>query len=326
MTTDQRLRDAALAYAARGFRVLPLHHPVQARSRKQPGSVGCSCGDPDCGPVGKHPRTRNGLHDATTDPTQLARWWQRWPRANIGLVTGELADVLDVDGPAGRVELRRWATQPEPRLEGPLVRTGSGWHHYLAASGAGNRTGLLEGVDWRGRGGYVIAPPSLHANGSRYRWLRPLTCDLPDLPRPLRHLLVPPRQQRPEAVPRFREEAAGHPYGQAALQRELAVVAQAPRGRRNHTLYQAGIRLYSLVAGGVLDHAEVQAGLLAAADAALLLPEEPRQTRRTLDSAERTGLAHPRGIPTRDQAPRNAPARPSRARPTRGRDDRERDA
>jgi hypothetical protein len=326
MTIDQHLRDDALAYAARGFRVLPLHHPVQVPSRKQLGRVGCSCGDPDCGPFGKHPRTRNGLHDATTDPTQLARWWQRWPQANIGLVTGELADVLDVDGPAGQAALRRWATQHDLHLEGPLVRTGSGWHHYLAASGAGNRTGLLEGVDWRGRGGYVVAPPSRHANGSRYRWLRPLASDLPDVPRPLRTLLVPPRQQRPRAALRFREAATGHPYGRAALQRELAAVAQAPKGRRNHTLYQAGIRLYSLVAGGVLDHDEVQTGLLVAADANRLLADEPLQTRRTLASAERTGLTYPRGIPTRDQAPRQAPARPLWARPTRGRDDRERDA
>jgi Bifunctional DNA primase/polymerase, N-terminal len=326
MTADQRLRDAALAYAKRGFRVLPLHHPVQVRSRKQPGSIDCSCGDPGCGPVGKHPRTPHGLHDATADPDLLARWWQRWPHANIGLVTGELADALDVDGPAGREALRGWATQHQLRLEGPLVRTGSGWHHYLAATGTGNRAGLLEHVDWRGRGGYVVAPPSLHGFGTRYRWLRPLTVDLQAAPWQLHTLLGPIRQQRPEAMPRFREEAAGHPYGRTALQQELAAVAQAPTGRRNHTLYQAGIRLYSLVASGVLDHDEVQAGLLAAAHAARLLTEEPLQTRRTLASAKRTGLAHSRGIPASDRAPRHAPASASRTQPTRRRHDRERDA
>jgi hypothetical protein len=228
MTADQHLGDAALAYARWGFRVLPLHHPVQTRSRSQSGGVGCSCGDPGCGPVGKHPRTRNGLHDATRDPAQVASWWRRWPEANIGLVTGELADVLDVDGSAGRAALRRWAAQHDLHLDGPLVRSGSGWHYYLTATGSGNRAGLLEQVDWRGRGGYVVAPPSLHANGTRYRWLRPLASDLPDLPWPLRHLLLPVRQQRPEAAPRFREAAAGHRYGQAALQRELATVAQEP--------------------------------------------------------------------------------------------------
>jgi hypothetical protein len=326
MTADQPLRDAALAYAKQGFRVLPLHHPIQVRSRKQPGSVGCSCGDPECGPVGKHPRTRNGLHDATADPGQLARWWQRWPNANIGLVTGELADVLDIDGWAAWAALRGWATQHQLRLEGPLARTGNGLHYYLAPTGTGNRADLLEHVDWRGRGGYVVAPPSLHGSGTRYRWLRPLTVDLPAAPGQLRNLLGPVQQQRPQARPRFREEAVGHPYGRTALQEELAAVAQAPKGRRNHTLYQAGIRLYSLIAGGVLDHAEVQAGLLAAAHAARLLAEEPLQTRRTLASAERTGLAHPRGIPTSDRAPTPCPARTWREQPNTRRHDRERDA
>ena len=157
MTADQPLLDAALAYATRGFRVLPLHHPIKVQGRQQPGGVGCSCGDPGCGPVGKHPRTPHGLHDATADPDRLARWWQRWPQANIGLVTGGRADVLDIDGPAGRTALRGWVTQHQLRLEGPLVRTGSGWQHYLAATGTGNRAGLLEHVDWRGIGGYVVA-------------------------------------------------------------------------------------------------------------------------------------------------------------------------
>jgi Bifunctional DNA primase/polymerase, N-terminal len=195
MTAQESLLHAALAYAARGFRVLPLHHPVQAPGRQQPERVGCSCGDPGCGPVGKHPRTRNGLHDATTNPAQLARWWQRWPQANIGLVTGELADVLDIDGPTGQAALRRWATHHHLHLNGPLVRTGSGWHLYLAATGAGNRAGLLDHVDWRGRGGYVVAPPSRHASGAHNRRLRPLTSDLPLAPGPLRHLLDPVRQQ-----------------------------------------------------------------------------------------------------------------------------------
>jgi hypothetical protein len=325
MTADQPLLDAALAYATRGFPVLPLHHPIQAGGRRQPGDVGCSCGYPGCGPVGKHPRTPHGLHDATADPDQLARWWQRWPHANIGLVTGELADVLDVDGWAGRTALRGWATQHQLRLAGPLVRTGHGWHLYLAATGTGNRAGLLEHVDWRGTGGYVVAPPSLHGSGTRYRWLRPLTVDLPAAPWQLRNLLGPV-QRRPAAMPRFREEAAGHPYGRAALREELAAVAHAPRGLRNHTLYQAGIRLYSLVAGGVLDHDEVHAGLLAAAQAARLLAEEPLQTHRTLASAERTGLAHPRGIPTSNRAPHYTPARTSPAQPNRRHHDRERDA
>jgi hypothetical protein len=63
------------------------------------------------------------------------------------LVTGEVADVLDIDGPAGRAAVRRFTADHDLRLEGPLVRTGSGWHLYLAPTGSGNRADLLEHVD-----------------------------------------------------------------------------------------------------------------------------------------------------------------------------------
>jgi Bifunctional DNA primase/polymerase, N-terminal len=143
MRPTEQLGEAALAYASLGYRVLPLHHPVPTSSTQGPGML-CSCGDLACGGVGKHPLTPHGLNDATGDPARLARWWRRWPQANIGLVTGELVDVLDIDGPAGRAALRRFAAGHDFRLEGPLAQTGSGWHYYLAPTGSGNRAGLLE--------------------------------------------------------------------------------------------------------------------------------------------------------------------------------------
>ena len=187
-----------------------------------------------------------------------------------------------------------------------MVRTGGGgWHYYLAPTGLGNvHPAGLAHVDWRGRGGYVVAPPSRHASGRRYRWLRPLTAELLTAPGPLRSLLGPVRVHPapPGPAAPFRPAPGGHPYGRTALEQELSAVAHAPKGRRNHTLYQAGIRLYSLVAGGVLSHDEVEAGLLTAAETSRLLAEEPTQTRRTLASAERTGLTHPRGVPARQQS------------------------
>jgi bifunctional DNA primase/polymerase-like protein len=178
MWQSDQLGAAAVAYARLGYRVLPLHHPLPVTSTQEQG-MHCSCGDPDCGAVGKHPLTAHGLKDATRDSVQLAQWWRRWPQANIGLVTGELADVLDIDGPAGRAALRRHVAGHDLRLEGPLAQTGSGWHYYVAPTGSHNRAGLLKQVDWRGRGGYVVAPPSRHASGRHYRWLRPLTAQLP---------------------------------------------------------------------------------------------------------------------------------------------------
>jgi hypothetical protein len=151
----------------------------------------------------------------------------------------------------------------------------------------------------------------------------------PRVPAPLRRLLDPARAHAPQprSAPAARVQLTpvGHPYGQAALAQELAKVAHAPKGRRNHALYQAGIRLYSLAAGGVLDHTDVEAGLLAAAEACRLLAEEPNQTRRTLTSAERTGRAHPRANLSSQQRPSHSAPFRTRTRLTTGRDDRERD-
>jgi hypothetical protein len=129
MRPTNHLGAAVLAYAALGYRVLPLHHPVSTDAIPERGML-CSCGDLVCEAVGKHPRTPHGLNDATSDPAQLGRWWRRWPQANIGLVTGEVADVLDIDGPAGRASALRFTASHDLRLDGPLVRTGRGWHLY----------------------------------------------------------------------------------------------------------------------------------------------------------------------------------------------------
>src|SRR5262249_10232780 len=90
-STPSPLLDAALAYAQRGWPVVPLHFPVP-KGR-------CSCGNRGCGSVGKHPHTAHGLKDATTDPAQLRISWRDWPKANVGIVTGRESGLvaLDVD-------------------------------------------------------------------------------------------------------------------------------------------------------------------------------------------------------------------------------------
>jgi Bifunctional DNA primase/polymerase, N-terminal len=317
------LLHAALDYAARGIPVLPVHHPTIRPGRE----VACSCGDPRCGAVGKHPITAHGLNDATTNRQQLQRWWQRFPQANIGLATGHRFDVLDVDDPTGERALARLAATHPFGPPGPLVRTGrDGWHLYLAPTGLGNpKPRGLEQVDWRGRGGYVLAPPSRHASGRRYRWVRDLDTPIPEVPPALRERLERPQPAQPTARPSVQPLAAGHPYGQRALEARLAEVARAPRGDRNRTLYAAGLRLFSLVAGGVLDRAQVEAGLLAAAERSGLLREEPAQTRTTIRSAEKVAKHRPAGVPPRDRPPGRSPT--GRHRPQRhpGRGERERD-
>jgi hypothetical protein len=214
--------------------------------------------------------------------------------------------VLDLDGPEGVASLRRFAATHGWTPSGPLARTGRGWHLYLQPSGTGPRNPihpeLLAHVDWRGKGAYAIAPPSRHAHGA-YTWVRSLDTPLAAVPPALQALLRPRQAEWPAPLP-SRPVQPGHPYGQAALDgecRELA--AMPPNSGRNRRLFDAGLRLYSLAAGGVLDEAQVERELLNAAERCGLLATEAKATRLTLASARRIGMAHPRGVPERAACP-----------------------
>jgi hypothetical protein len=311
------MRDAALGYASRGIPVLPLHYPLLHHPGVQPVTddgqlvhpavgIGCSCRDPDCGQIGKHPLgslVPHGLKEEATTNRVLA-WWTQQPQANIGLATGHAFDVLDIDGPTGTQAIRAFAGAHALESSGPLVRTGGGgWHYYLAPTGLGNVGPRdLEQVDWRGRGGYVVAPPSRHRSGHPYTWVagRDLDTAVPGVPAALLERLQPRQADRPAPVVSVSVgDRPGPRYGQAALARELARVATAPRGQRNQRLWEAARNLYNLVATGALDHQQVHQGLLQAADRCGLLADEPRQTQRTLASGRQVGLAHPRPAPDR---------------------------
>jgi hypothetical protein len=289
------LLDAALGYAAHGIPVYPVHWP-----RHVPGgtNLACSCRrGVACDRPAKHPLVLHGVNDATTDPGQLERWWQQWPAANLGLATGIVFDALDVDGPAGVAALRQLARTAGLRLPGPVVRTGGGgWHYWFAPTGLGNRPphGLTH-IDWRGRGGCVLAPPSRHVSGGRYRWLRGLDqTPLPEVPAALRRLLTPDpatptRLARPDGL-----DLAGHPYGRRVLAAELAALGRATPGQRNRTLNQTAFKVYRYVASGLLDDQEVT---LAFTTAALAVGLNAAEVGRTLASARTAGLANPRTIP-----------------------------
>ena len=127
------LLDAALRYAAAGVPVMPLHTPA---------SDGCTCREgAHCGSPGKHPRLRRGLREASTDPRSVRAWWRRWPAANVGLVTGTVHDVCDVDTNAALGTVLDLVDVVRPA--GPLVRTGLGWHLWFAATGLSSRVGVL---------------------------------------------------------------------------------------------------------------------------------------------------------------------------------------
>jgi hypothetical protein len=321
-----QLRDAALGYASRGIPVLPLHYPLPHHSGLQPvpgdqpppARAGCSCRDPGCGQPAKHPLgslVPHGVKDATCNRARILAWWTRHPQANIGLACGHGFDVLDVDGPAGAQAIRELATAHGLQSSGPLVHTGgAGWHYYLAPTGLGNvRPTGLEHVDWRGHGGYVVAPPSRHASGHPYQWVEGRDLGTPPGPVPVVLLdrLRARQLQRPTGVIKVRAagDGPGDRYARAALAEELARVATAPIGQRNRQLWESTRNLYNLVAAEALDQREVDEGLLKAAERCGLLAQEPRQTRRTLASGRQVGLAHP-GRPAHPTSPDRTHASP----------------
>ncbi|MCP4476892.1 MAG: AAA family ATPase [Planctomycetaceae bacterium] len=164
------MMDAALSYLELGFRVIPLHWIT-------PG--GCSCGS-ECKSPGKHPLTQTGVTEASADEEQIRRWWTQWPDANIGIASGKYSGivVLDIDNKQGGLEKLEVMKDKEfPELKKALtVSTGSGGFHYYFrypkedAIGCRNKIDGF-GIDVRGDGGYLVAPPSNHISGRRYEWL-----------------------------------------------------------------------------------------------------------------------------------------------------------
>lgn len=279
MNPTPDLAVSALAYAASGLPVVPLFEPD--------GRGGCVCGARDCRRPGKHPRNRGGLSSASTDPGTVTAWWRRWPSANIGGLTGVVFDVCDVDSAQGIAAVA-------PLLGAchgvaPLVRTGSGgWHLLFQPTGLGNRVRFLPGTDWRGQGGYVVLPPSMHVTANRYEFARRADGELPSVPPALLNALAPTAQPRTVLPPPVARRSG---YGPAALAREAEQVATAPKGQRNHALNRAAFNLGQLIAAGHLTEAEVTTKL---ADAATRAGLGATEAARTIASGLEAGQSHPR--------------------------------
>ena len=285
--------SSALAYAAGGWEVFPLYSA-------NPG--GCSCRHRSrCPHPGKHPLTRHGLLDATTDEATIRHWWRCWPSANVAVATGAISGlvVIDVDpAPGGEVSLAHLQD-----LMGSLPATltaqtgGGGLHLYYRHPGgllrntAGRLPGIdepLPGVDLRGDGGYVVAPPSRHAGGATYSWVDNTTPMAPA-----------PGWLRPAPQPEFTMDTRHQPlphrrgsrYGLVALRAEADAVRHAPTGSRNSRLNRAAFCLGMLVAGGELDELLVEETLIAATRDAGLSEGEANAS---LASGLRAGSREPR--------------------------------
>lgn len=172
----------AINYIQRGWSVIPLHSLL-------PGG-GCTCKQPGCSAPGKHPVGRWQLYQRQrATPEKIYAWFQSGQPRNIGIVTGPISGLLvvDLDGKEGKTTIEMLAAAGYRLPDGgPRVQTGSGGEHiYLkwpdkqALSGT---VRLLPGLDLRGNGNQVVAPPSLHASGRRYEWITSPEAPLQECP------------------------------------------------------------------------------------------------------------------------------------------------
>ena len=209
------MMDQAIKYAEMGLAVFPVRQ-------------------------NKAPFTPHGCKDAKKDKRAIKNWWSRYPDANIGIATGSISGgiiVIDIDidedkGIYGDDSLRTWENENGELPETWRAVTGRGGYHiyYRSDEKIKNTTNLYPGIDIRGEGGYVIAPPSIHLNGNYYRWeMDPEDTDI--------HFAD-------QQVMKF-INGAGKQSGIVEQKPKFKLPDRIKEGARNDTLYRYGCSLQS---------------------------------------------------------------------------------
>ena len=272
------LLDAALHYATLNLPVFP------------------------CVPRGKNPAVARGFYSATTNPETIRRFWSVRDR-NVAIPTGAISGfwVLDIDpdhcGDASIDALQaKHGTLPPTR---EVITGGGGRHLWFRYTGPiqSSEGRVAPGIDVRGDGGYVVAPPSIHQNGRAYAWVAPDCAEPAIAPGWLVALTrkkAPSISERGVASLQAPRSPSGA-YGEAALNGEIAALGAAAPGIRNAALNRATFRLFQLVAGGELNHHDVEDLLIAACHANGLTADDGLPSvLRTIASGRAAGLKHPR--------------------------------
>ncbi len=190
------LKNETKKYITKQWKLLPCH------SIDENGK--CTCGNTDCNNKGKHPRTTNGCKDASSDSSTIEKWFGEDQNVNVAIATGSASGifVLDIDKKHGGLESLEELEKKHGLLPTTVtVNTGGGGKHFffkLNGLTIKNRANVVPGVDIRGEGGYVIAPPSKHASGASYEWQigHSIDVEIADAPKWLIDLIV----EKPKAT------------------------------------------------------------------------------------------------------------------------------
>ena len=247
----------------------------------------------------KRPMTAHGFRDATRDPDLIRRSFAR--AAMIGIPTGEASGffVLDLDCKNGAQGLE-WLAAHEARLpQTRRHRTRSGGIHLLFTMPTGrairnSASKVGPGVDVRGTGGYIIAPPS-----DGYDVVD--ACTIAEAPAWLLDLIDPPAPQAQTVSPRPpsppRQSGDGTPYALAALDAAATAIMTAPDGAKHDTLNREAYSIGGLVAAGQLAEGPAIATLASALEGLRARCEDFPAAQKTLRQAFAQGMAKPREAP-----------------------------
>lgn len=227
-----------------------------------------------CG-LDKTPLTAHGLNDATTDPTTITTWWTEMPTANVAVNCGlsGLA-VIDLDVKHGTNGLETWTglgIEPDGAW---ISETPSGGNHFIFAGDVSSTTGKIgPGIDTRGRGGYILLPPSKTATGV-YEKFGEWTGEMPGpIPARLVDMLKAPKKP-----------TTNTPTDGPNLAR--LVKGGAPEGERNDSIFRLAARYRALN----LDLAEAYVLIQAAAQACI-----PPFTEKEASACLESAWTHPPG-------------------------------
>jgi hypothetical protein len=272
--SNDALRDAAIQYAKMGWHIFPLGF-----KSKMPAISKADGG--------------NGLNDATNDIARIERYWNNHPSCNIGVNVGASnLYVVDVDGERGESSLEDLLKEHGPFPDTLIAITGKGFHYFFkmpeGLSLGNTASSLGPGIDTRGVGGYVVAPPSLHPDGCLYEWKEEgLACA--ELPKWILDKVQKPVYLPPTYTPSIYSINV-HPYVRRVWEGVQVTLRSAQHGERNNALNIAAVKMGHWIASNSIDRGRVEQELtLIAQDLGLA----DLEIQKTMESGIEAGMKIP---------------------------------